>query len=151
MCYKDMMQSVKSKSGKIYLGDVELAADEAERLGRLLLGESMRMGDVEGGRLVLSNKASQLLRFVHTWMEMRRVWPTRQQMASELGFADKKSILPIIEELERAGWVSTRDGHRSDDWGGMYCRPMVPPFARQIMRQPNPQKGKNCLVQARLI
>jgi SOS-response transcriptional repressor LexA len=99
----------------------------------------------------ISDNANRLLRFVHLHLELHRIAPTRQQMAAELGLADKKSILPLIGELELAGWVKARDGHRSDDWGGTYTRPSTPPFAHQYAPMPtNPQKGELVEVQRTL-
>ena len=84
---------------------------------------------------IMSPNAQRLIEFVHVHLERDRVAPTRQQMAQWLGFADKKSLLPLIAELVGAGWVRPRDGHRSDDWGGVYQRPHSAPF-------PVPQKGE---------
>lgn len=78
----------------------------------------------------LSDQARAMLGFVHVYMEMHRVAPTRQQIAEHLNYADKKSIIPLVEELQAAGWMVQRNGHRSDDWGGVYSRPMSPPFAQ---------------------
>lgn len=85
----------------------------------------------------LSDQARAMLGFVHVYMEMHRVAPTRQQIAEHLNYADKKSIIPLVEELQAAGWMVQRNGHRSDDWGGQYQRPMDPPFA---LAGPNPQR-----------
>lgn len=89
----------------------------------------------------LSDNARRLLSFVHLRLERDRVAPTRQEMAEYLGFADKKSLLPILLELSAAGWRRERDGHRSDDWGGMYARPSSPPFEHLCSAPPNPQMG----------
>jgi hypothetical protein len=89
----------------------------------------------------ISDNARRLLGFVHVVLERDRVAPTRQEMAEYLGFADKKSLLPILGELTAAGWRRERGGHRSDDWGGVYARPASPPFVVDGRVLPNPQMG----------
>lgn len=145
---------------RIVSGKVELSRHNAAYLleieaARRLRGELERaIFDLERPAshipIPISDKARTLLNFVHLRFELDRVSPTRQAMAEHLGFADKKSLLPLIAELEQAGWVAGRDGHRSDDWGGQYQRPLSPPFGRAIMREGSPQKGECPVAQGKL-
>ncbi len=99
----------------------------------------------------LSPIAQRILQFVHVTLERDRVAPTRQEIAEYVGFMDKKSLLPFLRELSAAGWRRERDGHRSDDWGGVYARPTSPPFVGMVGASPNPQMGGIAWAQERLI
>lgn len=133
---------------------IDIPADEAEKLARDIESGVLARRTKESTAVVwpeVSVNAKRVLRFVHSHMEMNRVMPSRAQIAEHVGFKDKKSLIPIMDELEAAGWRRGRRGHRNDDWGGVYKRPVRPPFWRSFFAEDNPQMGDSALVQAKLI
>lgn len=76
----------------------------------------------------LSKKANEILEFVHTYLEQNNSVPSRAQIATGCGYADKRSVKPYLDELYLKGWRQPSNEHRSDNWGGSYARPTDPPF-----------------------
>lgn len=87
-----------------------------------------RLAVFNGMQSQLSRTAEKILIFVHKQLEESRAVPSRQEIADAVGYSDKKSLIPYMEELRRAGWREPGKGHRADDWGGTYTRPTKPPF-----------------------
>lgn len=129
----------------------DLDPAEARALRDQLLDRLRADLDRRHDRRPLSREASQILNYVHNYMELNRVAPSRADTAEKLGYKDKKSIRPFIEELTAAGWMQQRRGHRSDNWGGDYRRPTSPPFRPVFESDQHPQKGGSAYEQPELI
>lgn len=103
----------------------------------------------------LSETACKVLKFVHEQLEANRTVPSRQEIAKAIGYSDKKSLIPYMEELRLAGWRQPNGGHRADDWGGAYTRPENPPFlsinsSLRYLPEETPKRGTSW-VQAGLL
>lgn len=103
----------------------------------------------------LSETACKILDFVHEQLEAHRTVPSRKEIAEAVGYSDKKSLIPFMEELRLAGWRQPNGGHRADDWGGTYVKPANPPFlsidsSLRYLPQKTPKRGDSW-VQAGLL